>query len=170
MLATAAVIAQCGVAPDNGKPRHKCRCRTCQNLPAGFQIAVDQGHGMHHAGPARTRSMRYRSKTVVAAAARTTQDGQIQDDRKHRDLTMACTSPEKMTGTVNNVADDSYTQTMKMVTAQGEMTMKMSGKRIGTARTTTPAAAAVAEVAPLRIFNRLGATPPLPPQHGRSRS
>jgi hypothetical protein len=28
-------------------------------------------------------------------------------------------------------ADDSYTGAMKMVTAQGEMTMKVSGKRVG---------------------------------------
>jgi len=45
---------------------------------------------------------------------------------------LACTSPDKVTGTGEmTFGDDSYTNTMKMVTAQGEMTMKTTGKRIG---------------------------------------
>jgi hypothetical protein len=45
---------------------------------------------------------------------------------------MACTTPDKVTGTGEmTFGDDSYTSTMKMVTAQGEMTMKTTGKRIG---------------------------------------
>jgi hypothetical protein len=46
---------------------------------------------------------------------------------------MACTSPDKMTvtGEMAFTGDDSYTNTMKMAMAQGEMTMKMTGKRIG---------------------------------------
>jgi hypothetical protein len=46
--------------------------------------------------------------------------------------TMMCTTPNKMTGTGEmTFADDSYTGAMKMVMAQGEMTMKVSGKRVG---------------------------------------
>lgn len=44
-----------------------------------------------------------------------------------------CTSPDKMTGTgeMTFAGDDSYTNTMKVVMAQGEMTMKTTGKRLG---------------------------------------
>lgn len=45
---------------------------------------------------------------------------------------MACTGPQPMTGTSEmTFTDDSYTSTMKMDSAQGQMTMKMSGKRVG---------------------------------------
>lgn len=46
--------------------------------------------------------------------------------------TMTCTTPEKLTSTGEmTFSDDSYTGAMKMVMAQGEMTMKVSGKRVG---------------------------------------
>jgi hypothetical protein len=46
--------------------------------------------------------------------------------------TMTCTTPDTLTSTGEmTFADDSYTGAMKMVTAQGEMTMKVSGKRVG---------------------------------------
>ena len=45
---------------------------------------------------------------------------------------IACTSPDAMTGTGEmTFADDSYTGTMKMNMAQGAMSMKMEGKRLG---------------------------------------
>ena len=45
---------------------------------------------------------------------------------------MACTTPQAMTGTGEmTFADDSYTGTLKTEMAQGQMTMKMSGKRLG---------------------------------------
>jgi hypothetical protein len=45
---------------------------------------------------------------------------------------MTCTGAQAMTGTGDmTVKGDSYAGVMKMTTAQGEMTMKMSGKRIG---------------------------------------
>jgi hypothetical protein len=45
---------------------------------------------------------------------------------------MACTKPQQMTSTGEmTFTDDSYSGTMKNVMPQGEMTMKMSGKRIG---------------------------------------
>lgn len=45
---------------------------------------------------------------------------------------MACTTPQAMTGTGEmTFTDDSYTGTLKTDMAQGQMTMKMSGKRVG---------------------------------------
>ncbi|HEY6614839.1 MAG TPA: DUF3617 family protein [Vicinamibacterales bacterium] len=45
---------------------------------------------------------------------------------------ITCTSPDAMTGTGEmTFADDSYTGTMKMNMAQGAMSMKMEGKRLG---------------------------------------
>ena len=45
---------------------------------------------------------------------------------------IACTSPDAMTGTGEmTFADDSYTGVMKMNMAQGAMSMKMEGKRLG---------------------------------------
>ena len=45
---------------------------------------------------------------------------------------IACSSPDAMTGTGEmTFADDSYTGTMKMNMAQGAMSMKMEGKRLG---------------------------------------
>jgi hypothetical protein len=45
---------------------------------------------------------------------------------------MVCTSPQAMTSTGEmTFTDDSYTGTMKMDSPQGQMTMKMAGKRIG---------------------------------------
>ena len=45
---------------------------------------------------------------------------------------IACTSPDAMTGTGEmTFADDSYTGTMMMNMAQGAMSMKMEGKRLG---------------------------------------
>lgn len=46
--------------------------------------------------------------------------------------TMTCTTPDKLSSTGEmTFADDSYTGAMKMITAQGEMTMKVAGKRVG---------------------------------------
>jgi hypothetical protein len=45
---------------------------------------------------------------------------------------MVCTTPQPMTSTGEmTFTDDSYTGTMKMDSAQGAMTMKMAGKRLG---------------------------------------
>ena len=45
---------------------------------------------------------------------------------------MECTSPQPMTGTGEMVfKGDSYAGSMKMNSAQGEMSMKVSGKRLG---------------------------------------
>ena len=45
---------------------------------------------------------------------------------------MVCTTPQPMTSTGEmTFTDDSYNGTMKMDSAQGEMTMKMAGKRLG---------------------------------------
>ena len=45
---------------------------------------------------------------------------------------MACTTPQAMTGTGEmTFTDDSYTGTLKTDMAQGQMTMKMAGKRLG---------------------------------------
>ena len=45
---------------------------------------------------------------------------------------ITCASPDAMTGTGEmTFADDSYTGTMKMNMAQGAMSMKMEGKRLG---------------------------------------
>jgi Protein of unknown function (DUF3617) len=45
---------------------------------------------------------------------------------------MACTTPQPITSTGEmTFTDDSYVGTMKMNTAQGDMAMKVSGKRLG---------------------------------------
>jgi hypothetical protein len=45
---------------------------------------------------------------------------------------VTCSSPQAMTGTGEmTFADDTYTGTMKMNMAQGAMSMKMEGKRLG---------------------------------------
>ena len=45
---------------------------------------------------------------------------------------MACTSPQPTTGTGEmTFSDDAYTGTLKMEMAQGAMTMKLAGKRVG---------------------------------------
>ena len=45
---------------------------------------------------------------------------------------MVCTSPQPTTGTGEmTFSDDAYTGTLKMETAQGAMTMKLAGKRVG---------------------------------------
>jgi hypothetical protein len=45
---------------------------------------------------------------------------------------MACTGQQAMTGTGEmTFKDDTYVGTMKMDSPQGQMTMKMSGKRLG---------------------------------------
>ena len=45
---------------------------------------------------------------------------------------MVCTTPQPMTSTGEmTFTDDSYNGTMKMDSAQGQMTMKMAGKRVG---------------------------------------
>jgi hypothetical protein len=46
--------------------------------------------------------------------------------------TMTCTTPDKLTSTGEmTFGDDSYTGAMKTVTAQGEMMIKVAGKRVG---------------------------------------
>jgi len=46
--------------------------------------------------------------------------------------TIACSSPDTMTGTGEmTFGDDTYTGVMKMNMAQGAMSMKMEGKRLG---------------------------------------
>jgi len=104
------------------------------NMPAGFQMPV-------------TKTTRCITPEQAKDPANTLpRDGGRgrggKDDCKMTDqkvsgstltYSMACTTPDKLTATgeMTFTGDDSYTNTMKMVMAQGEMTMKMTGKRIG---------------------------------------
>jgi hypothetical protein len=130
MLATAGVIAQSGMRPGQWEITSQMQM---PNMPAGFQIPSSKATQCITADQA---------KDPVSAVPRQPGRGRGgKDDCKFSDykttgntmtFTMACTSPDKMTGTGEmTFGDDSYTNTMKIVTAQGEMTMKATGKRIG---------------------------------------
>jgi len=134
MLATVAVIAQSGMRPGQWEMSMQMQMPNMPNMPAGFQMPVQKMTQCITAEQA---------KDPAGAVPRQTGRGRGagKDDCKMSDhkttgntttFTMACTSPEKMTGTGEmTFGDDSFTQTMKMVMAQGEVTMKTTGKRIG---------------------------------------
>ena len=130
MLAAAAVIAQSGMRPGQWEITSQMQM---PNMPAGFQMPSSK----------MTQCITgEQAKDPVSAVPRQGRGRGGKDDCKFSDykttgntttFTMACTSPDKMTGTgeMTFAGDDSYTSTMKMVMAQGEMTMKTTGKRIG---------------------------------------
>jgi len=131
MLATTAVIAQSKMRPGQWEVSTQM---AMPNMPAGFQMPVTT-----------TTSCITQEQANDPAGAVPRQGGRGRggkDDCKMTDqkvtgntitYSMTCTSPEKTTATgeMTFTGDDSYTNTMKMVTAQGEMTMKTTGKRIG---------------------------------------
>jgi uncharacterized protein DUF3617 len=131
MLATVAVIAQSGMRPGQWEISTQM---AMPNMPAGFQMPVTKI----------TQCITPEQAKDPASTAQA-QNGRGRggkNDCKNSDFrstgstitwSFACTSPEKMSGTgeMTFAGDDSYTNTMKMVMAQGEMTMKMTGKRIG---------------------------------------
>ena len=131
MLATAAVIAQSSMRPGQWEISTQMQM---PNMPAGFQMPVTKT----------TRCVTpEQAKDPASTVPRDGGRGRGgKDDCKMSDMkasgstitwSMACTSPDKITGTgeMTFTGDDSYTNTMKMVMPQGEMTMKMTGKRVG---------------------------------------
>ena len=129
MLATVAVIAQSGMRPGQWEITTQMQM---PNMPAGIQM------------PAMKMTQCItpdQAKDPANTVPRQTGRGGSKDDCKMSDYkttgsttswSIACTSPDKVTGTGEmTFGDDSYTSTMKMVMAQGEVTMKMSGKRVG---------------------------------------
>ena len=131
MLATVAVIAQATMRPGQWEITSQMQM---PNMPAGFQM------------PAMTMMQCItpeQAKDPASTVPRQSGRGRgNKDDCKVSDYktsgntvtwSMACTSPDKMTATgeMTFAGEDSYTSTMKMVMAQGEMTMKMTGKRTG---------------------------------------
>ena len=133
MLATAAVIAQSGMRPGQWEITTQMQMPNMPNLPAGIQmpstkttqcITADQAKDPANTVPRQTGRGRGGKDDCRMSDYKTT--------GSTISWSMACTSPDKVTGTGEmTVGDDSYTSTIKMVMAQGEMTMKMSGKRIG---------------------------------------
>jgi len=132
MLATVAVIAQTGMRPGQWEITQQMQM---PNMPAGVQMPVTK----------LTQCVTpEQAKDPASAVPRQSGRGRGtgNDDCKMSDMkrsgstitwSMACTSPDKLTATgeMTFTGDDSYTTTMKMVMAQGEMTMKMTGKRLG---------------------------------------
>jgi hypothetical protein len=131
MLATAAIVAQSSMRPGQWEITSEMQM---PNMPAGVQmpaqkpllqcITADQakdpantlsgqpGRGRGAGSDCKMSDMKTTGKTTM--------------------FTMTCTTPQKITGTVEmTFGDDTFTQTMKMVMPQGEMTTKMTGKRIG---------------------------------------
>ena len=131
MLAIVAVVAQTGMRPGQWEITTQM---AMPNMPAGFQMPVlkmtqcitpdqakdpagtvptDGGRGRGGKSDCKNSGFKSTGSTVT--------------------YSFTCTSPEKMTGTgeMTFAGDESYTNSLKMVSAQGEMTMKMTGKRIG---------------------------------------
>ena len=130
LFATAAVIAQSGMRPGQWETTMQMQM---PNMPAGVQMPSMKNTQCITPDQA---------KDPASAVPRQSGRGRGgKDDCKVSDYkmtgstatwTMMCTSPDKMTATGEmTFGDDSYTSTMKMVMAQGEMTMKTTGKRIG---------------------------------------
>ena len=131
MLATAAAITQARMRPGQWEVSMQM---AMPNMPAGIQMPVTT-----------TTACVTPDQANDPASAVPRQGGRGRggkDDCKMTDqkvtgntitYSMTCTSPDKMTATgeMTFTGDDSYTNTMKMVMAQGEMTMKMTGKRTG---------------------------------------
>jgi len=137
MLATAAVIAQSGMRPGQWETttEMQMQMQNVPNLPAGFQMP---------AIPPQKNTMCItpdQAKDPVNTVPRQTGRGRSgPDDCKMSDykttgstVTFSISCPSgKVTGTGEmTFGDDSYTNTLKMNTAQGVMTMKTAGKRVG---------------------------------------
>jgi hypothetical protein len=131
MLATVAVIAQSGMRPGQWEITSQM---AMPNMPAGFQMPVtkltqcitpEQAKDPANAVPRQSGRGRGGKDDCKVSDYKTTGNTVT--------WSMACTSPDKLTGTgeMTFTGDDSYTSTMKMVMAQGEMTMKTTGKRLG---------------------------------------
>ena len=131
LFATAAVIAQSGMRPGQWETTTQMQMA---NMPAGFQmpsmkntvcITPDQAKDPANAVPRQAGRGRGGKDDCKVSDYKTTGNTVT--------WSMACTSPDKVTGTgeMTFSGDDSYTSTMKMVMAQGEMTMKTTGKRLG---------------------------------------
>lgn len=130
LFATAIVLAQAGMRPGQWETTTQMQM---PNMPAGVQMPAMKNTQCITPDQA---------KDPASAVPRQSGRGRGgKDDCKVSDYKMtgntatwmmACTSPDKMTATGEmTFGDDSYTSTMKMVMAQGEMTMKTTGKRIG---------------------------------------
>jgi hypothetical protein len=131
LFAAAVVLAQSGMRPGQWEVTTQMQM---PNMPAGFQMPA-----MKMTQCVTPEQAKDPANTVPRQAGRG-RGGK--DDCKVSDLkttgntvtwSIACTSPDKVTGTgeMTLAGDDSYSSTMKMVMAQGEMTMKATGKRIG---------------------------------------
>ena len=135
MLATVAVIAQTGMRPGQWEMSMQMQMPNMPNMPAGFQMPTQK---------TTVCITPEQAKDPASAVPRQSGRGRGtgKDDCKMSDMktsgstmtwSMACTTPDKMTATgeMTFTGDDSFTNTMKMVMAQGEMTTKTTGKRIG---------------------------------------
>lgn len=137
LFAAAAVIAQSGMRPGQWETTTETQMQMANipNLPAGFQMP---------AIPAQKSSLCItpeQAKDPVNTVPRQTGRGRSgPDDCKMSDykttgstVTFSISCPSgKVTGTGEmTFGDDSYTNTLKMNMAQGEMTMKTTGKRVG---------------------------------------
>jgi hypothetical protein len=130
MLATAAVIAQSGMRPGQWEATMQMQM---PNMPAAFQmpstkttqcITADQAKDPASAVPRQSGRGRGGKDGCKFSDYKTTGNTTT--------FTMACTSPDKMTGTGEmTFGDDSYTNTIKLAMPQGEMTMKTTAKRLG---------------------------------------
>ena len=134
LFATAAIIAQSGMRPGQWETTTQMQMPNMPNLPAGFQMPSIKGTVCITPDQAKDPANAFTRQTGRGRGGK--------DDCKMSDYkttgsgvswSFACTSPDKVTGSgeMTFAGDDSYTSTMKMVTAQGEMTMKTTGKRIG---------------------------------------
>ena len=130
MLATAAAITQARMRPGQWEVSMQM---AMPNMPAGFQMPVqtipqcitpEQANDPASAAPrqGRGRGGKDDCKTTDQKVTANTIN-----------YSMVCTSPEKttVTGEMTFTGEDSYTNNLKIVTGQGEMTMKMTGKRTG---------------------------------------
>ena len=121
MLATVAVIAQSGMRPGQWETTTQMQM---PNMPAGVQMPSI---------PASTCITPEMAKDPAGAVPRQSGRGRgNKDDCKTTaqkttgntfTYTIACTIPEKVSGTgeMTFAGDDSYTNTLKMVMAQGEL-------------------------------------------------
>jgi hypothetical protein len=153
MLATVAVIAQSGMRPGQWETTTQMQM---PNMPAGVQMPSIPASTCITPKWRRTPRVQYLASPAAAVATKTTARQPLRKRRGNTfTYTIACTSPEKVSGTgeMTFAGDDSYTNTLKMVMAQGEITMKTTGKRVGDCTDDNPAAAAVCRSsAPLQIL------------------
>ena len=131
LFATAAVIAQSGMRPGQWEITSEMQM---PNMPAGVQMPAQKPilqciTAEQAKDPANTLS---NPPGRGRGAGSDCKMSDMKTTGKTTTFTMTCTTPQKITGNVEmTFGDDTFTQTMKMVMPQGEMTMKMTGKRIG---------------------------------------